>query len=185
MFDTKDSVIIFGLNIEGGVMKSTLKAGIVLGVAVEIWVYLMGFMGWYKDPAMLNLFWLVILIQIGVLVWGLRLTAKEGKTYGQQVGAGVLMSLVGGAIIFGGSLLFTTLVFPHYFEEVRKAGEEMMRQQGISDADITTQLDAMAPMQTSFMQALQGLLGTVITGAVVSLIVALFFRKKPEGQPAA
>lgn len=164
-------------------MKPTLKAGLVLGLAVELWVYVMGILGWYKDPVLLNFFWLVILIQIGVLIWGLRLTA-DGKTYGAQVGAGVLMSLVGGVIIALGSILFTTVVFPNYFEELRAASEEMMRKQVLSEEEIETQLDSMAPLQTPIMQAIQGFFGTLVTGLLASLVIAIFIRKKEENPPS-
>ena len=164
-------------------MNSTVKAGLILGVAAEVWVYFMGFTGWYSHPVLMNLFWVVVLIQVGVLIWGLRLT-REGKTYGQQVGAGVLISLIGGAIVFLGSILFTAVVFPDYFSELRVAGEKMMREQGMAEADITAQLDAMATMQTTFMQALSGFIGTFATGAIASLVIAIFYKKKPEGQPA-
>ena len=159
-------------------MHSTMKAGLVLGVLVTIWTFLMGLTGWYKDPALLNLFWVVILIQIGVLVWGLKLTANEGKSYWSQVGAGTMMSLVGGVIIFLGSLLFTSVVFPNYFEELRTLGEEVMRAEGKAEAEIKAILDAQAPMQTTFMQALFGFIGTMVTGFVVSLIAGAALKKK-------
>lgn len=165
-------------------MNSTIKAGLILGVAGEAWVYIMGFLGWYTDPVLMNLFWLVIVIQLGVLVWGLRMT-KETKTYGQQVATGTLISVYGGIIIFIGGVLFTAVVFPNYFAEVRAAGENMMREQGMTEADITARLDAMAPMQTTLMSALTGFIWTILTGVMMSLVIAIFFRKKPVPQPAA
>jgi len=161
-------------------MSSTLRAGIVLGLVIVVWTFVMGFTGWYKDPMLQTLFWAVILFQIVILFWGLRLTAKEGKTYGGQIAAGLFMSLIGGAIAFVGSYVFTTMAFPEYFEEVRRAGEELFRAQGMSEVDIQTRLDMMAATQTPFMQAFLGLIGTTITGVIVSLILAIFLRKKSE-----
>jgi len=159
-------------------MNSTVKAGLVLGILVSAWTYVMGITGWYRHPMLSNLFWLVIVIQIGVLVWGLRLTAGEGKSYWGQVRAGTMISLVGGIIIFCGSYLFTSAVFPNYFAEIRTLGEEMLRSQGMSDPQIKSALDAQAPMQTSFMQALFGFIGTVVTGPIVSMILGIFLKKK-------
>ena len=164
-------------------MKPIPKAGIALGILVVLWTFIMGLTGWYKHPTLLNLFWVVILIQIGVLVWGLRLTAREGKSYWGQVSAGTLMSLVGGVIIFLGSMLFTTVVFPEYFNDLRKMGEEVLRTQGMSEGDIKTALDTQAQMQTPFIQALSGFIGTLATGLVVSLIVGAFVRKKEVPAP--
>lgn len=159
-------------------MKPTVKAGLVLGILVSAWTYVMGITEWYRHPTLLNLFWLVILIQIGVLVWGLRLTAREGKSYWGQVGAGAMISMIGGIVIFCGSYLFTSVVFPNYFIEIRALGEQMLKSQGMADAQIKTTLDAQAPMQTSFMQALLGFIGTVVTGPIVSMILGIFLKKK-------
>jgi TM2 domain-containing membrane protein YozV len=164
-------------------MKAIPKAGLTLGVLVVIWTFITGVTGWYRDPVLFNLFWLVILIQIGVMIWGLRLTAGEGRAYGGQVGAGVLMSLIGGVIIFLGSLLLTSVVFPSYFADIRQLGEEMLRAQGMSEEMIKAQLDQQAAFQTPFMSAFMGFVGTLVTGLLVSLIVGAFLRKKPE--PAA
>jgi len=162
-------------------MKNIVCAGGVLGVLVAIWTFVMGFTGWYKHPALLNLFWIVILIEIVVLVWGLRGTAAEGRAYWSQVGAGTLMSVIGAVIIFCGSILFTAVVFPHYFEELRAMGAEIMRAKGLTADQIARQQAAEAPYQTSVINALMGVVGTVVTGLVVSLIAAAFLRHRPSG----
>jgi hypothetical protein len=159
-------------------MTFNMKAGLVLGILVSAWTYFMGITGWYKDPALLNLFWIVILIQIGVLVWGLRLAAAEGKNYGSLIAGGTIISLIGGIIIFCGSYLFTSVVFPTYFDELRTLGEQMLKAQGQTDDQIKAALDAQAPMQTSFMQALFGFIGTVVTGPIASLVIGAFVKKK-------
>jgi len=165
-------------------MKSILKTGLVIGLSCMAWQLVMGLTGWYLHPVLLNLFWIVIVIQLGVMIWGLRMTAREGREYGGQVGAGTLMAVSGGVIIFFGSLLFTTVLFPHYFEDIRKVGEELLKARGISDADIKTQLDAQAAMQTPVFSALSGFIGTIVTGLLISLIAAAFIRKKTAAADA-
>jgi|WetSurMetagenome_2_1015567.scaffolds.fasta_scaffold18936_2 hypothetical protein len=159
-------------------MNATVKAGIALGVFVVLWTLFMGITGWYKDPVLLNMFYVVILIQIGVLVWGLRRTAAGGKTYGGQVMAGTTMSAIGAILIFFGSLLFTTVFFPNYFAELREAGRQVMVAQGMTEEQIVASLEAQAPMQTPFMQALIGSVMTVVTGLVASLVLAAFIKRK-------
>jgi hypothetical protein len=159
-------------------MRATVKAGLLLGILVVLWTFVMGFTGWYKHPTLLNLFWGVIAIQIGVMIWGLKLTAVEGYGYGKQIGAGLLISLIGGVIIFAGSIVFTNLVFPQYFQELEILGREVMKTQGKSEAEINAYLAQLAPTQTSFRQALFGFIGTVATGLVASLAIGIFLRKK-------
>lgn len=158
-------------------MSTTVRAGVLLGALVTFWTFVMGFTGWYKDPVMLNLFFIVILVQIGVLGWTLRTTAA-GSTYGQQVVNGLVVSLVAGVIIIGGSLLFTTVAFPDYFTELQAAQTRMLQAQGLSEADIQAQVAAGAAMQTPVMNALSGFVGTVVTGLVVSAVAGIFLRKK-------
>lgn len=160
-------------------MSTTVLGGVLIGVLCSIWTFVMGFTGWYKDPVMLSMFYLVVLIEIAVLVWALKKTAHV-KTYGGQVGAGVLMSVIGGVILIFSSLLFTTVAYPNYFEELRTVGAEVMRSEGKSEADIAREFEKMAPTQTPIMQALLGCLGTIATGLVASLVIAAFLRKKDD-----
>jgi hypothetical protein len=165
-------------------MKPIVKAALLLGFSCMAWQLVMGITGWYLHPILLNLFWIVILIQIAILIWGLKKTALEGRSYWGQVGAGTLISVLGGVIIFFGSLLFTMVLFPHYFEDIRKTGEEVFRMAGRSETDIKTLLDAQAPTQTPFFSALFGFLGTVVTGFVISLIAAAFLHNKMQQAPS-
>ena len=158
-------------------MNPIVKGGIALGVLCGVWMFVIGFTGWYKDPVMLNMFYLVVLIEIGVLVWALRQTAAT-RGFAGQVGAGVLLSLIGGVIIIGFSLLFTGVVFPDYFANLQAIQADSMRKQGMSETEISTMLAMTAGMQTPLMNALTGFFMTMLTGLVCSLIIGAFVRKK-------
>lgn len=164
-------------------MATIWKHGILLGVLVAAWTYVMGFTGWYKDPALQSLFWVVILIEVFVLLSALRATASQGATYGTQIGAGLAVASVAGVIIFVNSFLFTGVVFPRYFDEIRTLGGQVMRQQGMSEEAVTEQLRKTAGMYTPFSTALQGFIGTVVTGMIVSLIAAIWIRGKSPAAP--
>jgi hypothetical protein len=137
----------------------------------------MGFMGWYKHPTLLFLFWLVIPMQIGILLWALRSSALTAG-YGRQVWNGVSISLLGSMIIFAASLLFTAVVFPHYFQDLEALGRQLMAKQGLSPAQIEAAVKAQAPMQTPRASAMAGAIGTVATGFLTSVIAAVWLRKK-------
>lgn len=164
-------------------MNPTVKAGVILGILVAAWMLITGITGWYKDPAMRSMFYFVVLIEIGVLIWGLRLTAKEGKTYGGQIGAGTMMAVIGAVIIFIASILFTTVLYPNYFAEAREASSRALLAKGISADQAEAQLKMMDTVETPFMQALIGAVMTVVTGFVSSLVIAAVIRKKAAIQP--
>ena len=158
-------------------MPPTLRAGLILGLSVAAWTFIMGFTGWYKSPSLLYLFWLVMPMQIGILLWSLRGTAKVDG-YGRQVWNGVSISLLGSMIIYAGSLFFTTKVFPHYFQDIEALGRQMMVKQGLSAEQIEAAVRAQAPMQTPRASAMAGAIGTVVTGFLTSVIASIWLRKK-------
>ena len=166
-------------------MNPILSAGLLIGVLCGLWTFVMGFTGWYKNPVMLNLFFLVIAIEIAGLIWGLRQTAAQGRTYSGQVVAGTLMSIVAGLVIICSSLLFTTVAFPDYFNELNAAQRAMMQQQGKSEAEITAAIEGAAAMQTPIANALAGFIGTFITGVIASAIIAIWIRARGPRLSAA
>lgn len=159
-------------------MRNVVWPGAVLGLLVTAWMYVMGLTGWYKHPTMNGLFFLVILIHVGVLIWALRRSARDGAGYAAQVGRGLLISIAGGLLIVVASLLFVTVAFPRYFEELRDLQAAMMRQAGKNEAEVTAALGKTAAMQTPAAQAVAGFIGTVVTGLIASLVIALFARGK-------
>jgi hypothetical protein len=162
-------------------VKTIAAHGAVLGAACVAWTFVMGFTGWYKHPALLNLFWLVVVFECVVLYVGLRKTAGEGRTYGRQLLAGTAIAGIAAPIVFAGSLLFTTVAFPRYFEDLREMHERILVQRGLSGEKVAEALKAAAASQTSMASALSGAIGTVVTGVVVSALLAIWLRAKPVG----
>lgn len=158
-------------------MPPLLRSALLLGAAVVAWTFVMGFTGWYKHPTLLFLFWLVIPLQILILVGTLRGAAPQ-HGYGRQVWLGTGVSLLASVIIYGGSLFFTTVVFPDYFRELEALGRQMMAQRGLSPDQIEAAVKAQAPMQTPRASAMAGAIGTVVTGLFTSVLAAAWYRKK-------
>ena len=159
-------------------MKSAVQAGLILGITVVVWTALHAALGWYKDPGMSWTFWMVIPFQVILLVWMLKNTKKQGFGYGQQVVAGLVMSLVAGAIIFVGSWLITTAVFPTYYADVQAMAEKVLAARGMTPEQIAAAMDKEKAMMTPMGSSLTGFVGTTITGLVVALIAAVLIRNK-------
>lgn len=161
-------------------MKTGIIAGVVLGLLVVAWTFVMGVTGWYLDPSLAGLFALVVVIEVVVLVLTLRTTRHE-RDYFAQVGLGTLASVVASVIIFAGSILFTTVAYPTYFQDLRAVEEATLRAEGRSDAEVQAEIADSAQMQAPVAQATAGLMGTIATGIAASAVAALFLRKKKEG----
>lgn len=158
-------------------MGTAIKAGIILGILVEIWTAVIIAAGWHKDPALMMVFFLVIPMQITVIVMALKRTAAEA-TYAKQLVNGVVISAIAGGIIFVGSYLLTTLVFPTYFDELRVAGTEILTKAGKTPEEIAVEMKKNESMYNPIQNSLAGLIGTDVTGLFVSMIASLFLRKK-------
>lgn len=160
-------------------MNPILAAGLLIGVFCGSWTFIMGFTGWYRDPVMMNAFFVVIIVEVVGLVWGLRQTARQGRGWASQVLAGAFMSIIAGIVIIGSSLLFTTVFFPNYFAEIEQMGREVMQRQGRTETEIAQALEANRRMATPMAQALAGFTGTFVTGVVASAAIALVIRARP------
>jgi hypothetical protein len=158
-------------------MNPILTAGIVIGVLCSLWTLVMGYTGWYKDPALANVFFFVIVIEIAGLIWGLRRTARD-RAYGGQILAGTMMSIVAGVIIVGTSLLFTTVLFPDYSQEAEQMFRAGLQQQGRTATEIADAVRANAANWTPMAQAMSGFVGTLVTGIVASAVIGYFVRRR-------
>ena len=159
-------------------MSLTVKGGLLIGVLCSIWMYVVGYTGWYLDPALQSMFFLVIVIEIAVLFWMLRQLPDPQKTFAGILKAGTVMSLIAAAVIFVASYIFTSVAFPNYFEEVRAVGERMYREQNKSEEEIAAIMASMAPMQNSLVNALTGVIGTIVTGFLASAVLGMILKKK-------
>ena len=79
---------------------------------------------------------------------------------------------MGGVIVFVGSWLTTSIVFPNYMAEVMEATRETLESFGVPAGEIDAQLASTSSVSSAF----QGALGTVITSVVVAAITAIFKR---------
>ena len=159
-------------------LNPILKTGLGIGIACAVWTFVMGLTGWYKDPALRNLFFLVVLFEIAGLIWGLCQTAAEGRTYGGQVVAGTLMSIVAGVVIVASSVVFTTVAYPSYFQDLEALQRQSLAEQGKPAAEIDATLEASRPGATPMANAMQGFIGTLVTGILASAVIAIPVRAR-------
>lgn len=152
-------------------------AGAVLGLLVVAWTFLMGVTGWYRTPSSLSLFWVVIALQAIVIVATLWRT-RPGRSYGQQVGTGLIASAVASVFVFVGSFVFTTVAFPTYFRDVREVRESVLREQGLPEAEIEETLERVGASQTPTGQAFASYMAILGTGFVVSVVAAAFLSER-------
>jgi hypothetical protein len=153
-------------------------SGVALAVLVGLLMFVNGATGMYRNP---DLGWVfpsvATLVQLCVLIWGLRITAREGRRYGGQIVAGLMISLVAGLLIVPISLMWAA-AYPDISEVMAGIQADQLADQGFSGEELEARLDAMAFARTPIFQAVLGFVATMITGLILSLIIAAFVRRK-------
>lgn len=87
-----------------------------------------------------------------------------------------MIGLVGGVLVFLGSMLLLT-VLPDYLEETKTAQIAGLEQWNLPEDRMDAQIakiEAVTPVASS----MQGMIGTFFTSLIVGAIVAIFKRKK-------
>jgi hypothetical protein len=116
-----------------------------------------------------------IIINVVVVLLALRKTASENG-YGAQLLNALVIGALGGAMIFGFSILNTTVIFPGSLEESREAQLAFIESADdppeLRDARIQ-RVNALTPVS----QAIPGAIGAFVTSLIAGAITAAFQRK--------
>ena len=155
-------------------MTIPVKYGLVLGVIVAALGFVLGALNLHTHQmAPMGFVFVVIIINAVIVVLASRRLAPSSNWI-QQVGNGLVLGLVGAVIVFLGSWLMTTVVFPDYYVEFAEAARTRAISGGLSPDEIEA---AVAMVRgTPVSSAFQGALGTVITSVVVAGIAGIFNR---------
>ena len=157
-------------------MLNAIKPAVILGVGVILLSTLTIATGMHTNVALQQALFLgaAIGMNVAVIIWALRGNAAENG-YAAQLGISALVGLIAGVIIFIGSYVLTTVVFPDALSETADAMLPLLEQAGMSEEQIDAR---MAKMESPVSNALPGLIGTFVTSLVVGAVVAIFFRRK-------
>lgn len=151
-------------------------AGVSIGVSVVVWMFLVMWAGWYKMPALINVFFAIPIIKVLGIYWGLKKLSTRKLNYLHLIGSGIIMSVIAGVIIFVFSYLFTGFVFPEYLVDVQKMQREWMVSNGVPSEQASVILTAAKEHSSPLIQALSGVVGTTLIGMMSSVIIALFLK---------
>lgn len=160
-------------------MNTVIKASVAIVVVVMVISLAMYFTGLHENALIGGLGSLVLLIgaNIAIVFWALKQTAAENG-YGRQLGNAALIGLVGGILVFLGSMLLLT-VLPDYLEEMKTMQIASLEQFNLPEDKMDAQIakiEAITPVTSS----MQGMIGTFVTSLIIGAIVAIFKRKKGD-----
>jgi hypothetical protein len=162
-------------------VRTVVVAALWLGAVCGGWTVVMGLTGWYRSPTLNNLMILTIPLQLIALGVGLRKTARDGRRFGGQIAAGVLMTLMGAIVMVACSFVTTRVVIPTYFDDQKVLHRASLVQQGKSDAEIAAALAA-HPNPGVMDYASGEFIMRLVVGGVGSIAIGAFVRAR-SGQP--
>lgn len=129
------------------------------------------------------------LIYIVAIILGIKHYRDKGRngfiSYGNAVGTGVLISLVGGIIFSIYLVLLVEVIDPDYITNIMQKAQDAMIEQGQSEEQIRMALKIQRKFSNPIVFALMGIVGSLFTGLITSLIVSIFLKKNDntfEGQ---
>ena len=158
-------------------MKGPIKWGVILGAGVAVLNLVFGFAGLHRIYSMAFAFIAVaILINLATVIFCLREQAAVNG-WASQVVNGLILGIVGSAIIFATSWLITTVVFPDYFAEMAEGYREAYANMGLSEEEIRDTVAATAAT-SPVRSASDGVVGTMVTSLVAAAVAGIWLRKK-------
>lgn len=158
-------------------MNSAVKAGVILAVAVSLVSVVYFMAGLHENPMLgIALVLVFIAVNIAVVVWALKQTARQ-NTYVQQLLNGAVIGLVGGVLILASSFVLQSYVFPDAMQETRDATVSFLEGMNMPEAQLQAQI-AKLDEATPMTGAIQGGVGTLITSVLIAAIAGIFLRRK-------
>jgi hypothetical protein len=162
--------------------KTNLNNGLILGLAGIVYSLIIYFLDLYLNKSQGYVF---IVVQIALLYFLLRSyrdNFMHGQiTYGQSVGAGVIICLYYAIIMAIFSYILYAIIDPGLVAKQLAAAEEGMMKKGLPQATIDTGMALSAKLMKPAIMSISSLFVSLIWGTILSLIVSIFIKK--EGNP--
>jgi len=158
-------------------MSAVLKWSLILVVVVTAMTALIG-MAFEPGNTLGSVIFLPLAIgvNVGCVFMALKETAAE-NTYGKQFLFGIVIGIIGGALIFATSyMMYTTILTAHLNFAMDQATDQILAQ-GLPEEQEQQQLSFIQGAMP-MLAAVPGLIGTFVTSAVAGAIVAFFKRKQ-------
>ena len=164
------------------VWNANPKSGVIMGVVGVIYTLSMYFLDLMFNQMQGYIF---IVIQIALLAYLLKSYRDNycfgNITYGQSVGAGVIIFLYAAIISAIFTYLLYTVIDPDLVNKQLAFTEETLMKKGTPQAAIDAGMAIQRKLMKPGILTLMGVLGGMFWGTLVSLVVSIFIKK--EGNP--
>lgn len=101
-------------------------------------------------------------------------------SYGQAVGFGVAIMLFAGIVTALYTMILYSFIDPGLIDQMKTMQEQAMAQKGLNEDQIEQAMAIASKMMSPGWMSIMGLVGSVISGLIVSLITSIFVKKQPN-----
>lgn len=162
--------------------KSNLTNGLILGMVAVVYSLLMYFLDLSLNKAQGYIFMVVQVALLYFLLKSYRDNYMHGQiTYGQAVGAGVIICLIYAVIMAIFTYFLYAFIDTSLITKQLAMAEESMVKRGTPQAAIDAGMAFTAKIMKPGIMAISTIFMLVLWGTIISLIVSIFVKR--EGNP--
>lgn len=164
------------------VWSANLNAGIILGLLGIIWSLVLWFFDQTTNQILGFAFYIVIIAGIFLGIKSYRDKYLNGFiTYGQSLGAGVIIMLYYGIITSVFTYILYKFIDPNLVEKMLAMTEEQLADRGLAEGMIEQSMQIQKKIMTPLVLSIISLVNGLFMGTIFSLIISLFTKR--EGNP--
>ena len=164
------------------VWKANLNSGVIMGLLGIVWTLFLWFIDQSMNVILPWVWFLGMIILLFFFIKSYRDKYRKGFiTYGQSLGAGVVIMLYYSII----SAIFTYIMYsyidPGIPEKLLAAAEQRMVDMGMAEGMVEQSMKFQSKVMVPWVMSLGQVFNGVLMGTIISLIISIFTRK--EGNP--
>lgn len=164
------------------VWKANLTNGLILGLTGVVYTLVMYFLDLTFNQVQGYVFMIIQILLLYFLLKSYRDNFMFGQiTYGQSVGAGVIISLYSAIIAAIFMYLLYTVIDSGLTEKQLAFVEEKMMSKGVPQQAIDAGMNFQRKLMKPEIMAPFSILSSVFGGTILSLLISIFIKK--EGNP--
>jgi hypothetical protein len=161
--------------------KSAMVYGLYLALVLTLFSVILYVTGLILNP---KLGYISIVLTIAGIVFA-QITYRNKElngaiTYGQSLGFGVAIMLFAGIVTALYTLVLYTFIDPSLIDQTKAIQEEAMLAKNLTQDQVDAAMAITSKMMTPAIMSIMGLLGSVFSGTIISLITSIFVKKQPN-----
>jgi len=162
--------------------KLNLTNGLILGLVGVAYSLLMYFLDLFLNKTQGYVFLLIMIFLMFYLLKSYRDNYRHGRiTYGQSVGAGVIIVFYYAIIMAVFTYVMYAIIDPGLVAKQLAMAEEQMVSRGTPEAAIDAGMAFTEKLMKPGVMAITTIFATMLFGTIIALIVSIFVKK--EGNP--